>query len=53
MTRVALKARLRGEAARRRDALEIDDRLEWDRQCIDTTWQRTVASAPTHTLLNC
>jgi hypothetical protein len=29
------------------------DRLDWDRQCIDTTWQRTVASAPTHTLLNC
>ncbi|MCX7340519.1 MAG: 5-formyltetrahydrofolate cyclo-ligase [Hyphomicrobiales bacterium] len=35
MTRVALKARLRGEAARRRDALEIDDRLEWDRQITE------------------
>jgi 5-formyltetrahydrofolate cyclo-ligase len=32
---VALKAQLRLVAAERRDALEIDDRLEWDQQIAD------------------
>ncbi len=35
MTLVALKAGLRSEAAKRRDALEIDDRLEWDQQLTE------------------